>query len=164
MSFQTGRRRTKKRSSGCFLTRTQIQAAYVLYVEKELGLTKLSNLLWKRFGFASAKSCADSLHKAFHLEGYQLRERTAASQLAQLKHGMARRNSGHKKEYQRWLRRQRGPMRPKCKGHAKSTDRQCSLPAMNNSEFCVSHDPERAWLSPQHFIQLKEVRDESLSA
>jgi len=159
MSFQPGRRQQKRRSNASFLTRDQVRAAYLIYVGKEIGLLRLGNLLYERFGYSSPRSCADSLWKAFHLEGYQLRERVEASALAQLRHGMARR-SGDKKPYQRWLRRQRGEMRAACRaiksGAAGGKGQPCSLPAKEGSEYCVSHDPERPWQAPQYWIERKE--------
>lgn len=99
--------RTYRHRRDAKLTREQVRAAYLLYRDRGLSLRALGALLYERFGYASAASCANSLHDLFKGEGYRLRDRIEATKAASTTHGRGAR--ADKAAYKRWHRAEFGP-------------------------------------------------------
>lgn len=127
----------------------QLAALHAAYVQKGLSVNQLAELVWQKLGYASAQSCASSLFSLFQDRGYELRDRIEATVLASTKNGLSPR------DWQERKRRRleagltlRGKERQKrCAGVRTQYPRKgerCRRPAMHGSDFCVSHDPERA--------------------
>ena len=117
--------RSYRRRRDSKLSRRQVDAAYQLYIERGLSLRELGRLTRRRFGFASPQSAAVSIHGAFLLEGYALRDRLAACRAASTVHGKAR-----DPHHRRALRVTRGEIaaRPTCaalKAQAPGRGRPC---------------------------------------
>lgn len=54
---------------------------YRRYLDDEIGIGLLADEVWKRFGFASAKSCAISITHAWQRDGWPMRDRVASKRL-----------------------------------------------------------------------------------
>lgn len=140
------------------LTDGQVRAAHTLYIERRLSLRDLGRLLWERFGYASAASCANSLSEAFIDLGLPRRDRIEATIEKSLRHGLARRGKGGA-EYNQ-LRRERRDHRPLCAGartQPPGKGEPCSRPAMHGAEYCVAHDPERAAWREANLAAAREI-------
>lgn len=119
------------------------------YVGEGLGVFRIGELVWQRFGFASPRSAAAAVRQGFVQLGLELRSQPEATALKNRRHGRKPRaiaGTPAEQEYRRWLKAEQGKYRPACVG-VKATSpgkgRPCSRPAMVGSEFCSSHDPAR---------------------
>lgn len=117
-----------------------------LYVEQQLSCRKIGELVWEQLGYKTARSCGEALYKAFHEHGYELRSQSEATSLRNFRHG---RGGSDRDEgaYRRWFKETHGRYQPVCKGVKKNPPRKgspCTRHAMEGSDFCFSHDPERA--------------------
>lgn len=74
-------RRIRRRKRTAYLTPEKIAAAYVLYDRQGLSMPKLVELLWKSYGYRSRKSCYTALLRAFHAEGFRMRDKREAAAL-----------------------------------------------------------------------------------
>lgn len=99
--------RVYRHRSDAKLTRAQVKAAYVLYRDEGLTLRALGALLYERFGYASAASCANSLHDLFKGEGFLLRDKNKLMAERNFRHGKGARKD--KAAYKRWHRATFGP-------------------------------------------------------
>ena len=84
------------------LSAEQVRAAHRLHLEGGLSIRELGRLLFERYGYASAKSCAQALSAAFRRDGLERRDRIAAVQLVNDSRGYVRGRS--KRERRRQLR------------------------------------------------------------
>ena len=69
------------------LTRDQVVAAHRLHTEGGYSIRALGRLLWQRYGYASEKSCANSLSDLFATVGLPARDRIEATRIASTTHG-----------------------------------------------------------------------------
>lgn len=122
----------------------KVRAAHRLYQEG-LSVRKVADLIWERFEFASAASCAQALHDAFTAEALPLRNRIDATVAASWKHGKARRRS-RDREHVRAQRVARGEIRDRRCAATTSSGRPCARFALADRDHCIAHEPERrAW-------------------
>lgn len=125
------------------LSRRHVKLAYEAY-QSGHSLRGIAAKIYEDAGYASVKSCANALHKAFVREGWPLRGRVAAVVKVSTTHGHASRDN--KAEYKRWRRRQDPEKMRPCAG-VKTTypnkDRPCRRFAQDGGDFCFNHDPER---------------------
>lgn len=89
------------------LTRAQVLAAHQLHIEGGMSIRELGRRLWERNGYASAKSCANSLSSLFATLGLEARDRIEATRAASTTHGRGARKD--KAAYKRWHRETFGP-------------------------------------------------------
>lgn len=89
------------------LTRAQIVAAHRLHIEAGLSIRELGRRLYERYGYASPRSCANSLSDLFATVGLSARDRVEATRLASTTHGKGAR--ADKAAYKRWHRAEFGP-------------------------------------------------------
>lgn len=147
-----GRKRGKPPGVHGRMTDAQVRAAHVLYDIERLSLRGLGGLLWERFGYASAKACANSLSEQFLRLGLPRRDRIEATVAASLKHGRARRkpyrDDADHAAYRRERRRETGEVRGvTCAGVHTQYPRlgePCANWALGDSDYCRTHDPRYA--------------------
>ena len=90
-----------------------IAAAYRSYVVRKLSLRQLSLELWTRYGFPNAKACENSIRRAFHKDGYQLRDPVEAARMSNSTAGGRSRHvdpevrNAYQRAYRRRLQRTR---------------------------------------------------------
>jgi hypothetical protein len=89
------------------LTRAQVIAAHKLHIDGGLSIRELGRRLWQPYGYASARSCANSLSDLFKTLGLPARDRVAATVAASTTHGRGARRD--KAAYKRWHRSEFGP-------------------------------------------------------
>ena len=89
------------------LTRPQIYAAHRLHTEGGYSIRELGRLLWQRHGYASPRSCANSLSDLFARVGLPARDRIEATRKASTTHGHGAR--ADRAAYKRWHRATHGP-------------------------------------------------------
>lgn len=128
------------------LTDDQVRAAHRIYTNSNLSLRALGELLHERFGYANGQSAANALHRAFKTMGLPLRDRLEATIAANTRTPAQRREAEER-------RRARRSLNPTCAGirtRYPGKGEPCSRAAMDGSEFCHSHDPERAAERARH--------------
>ncbi len=123
------------------LTDEELRAAHVVYVQAGLSLRGIASHLWERAGYASSSSCAQAIMQGFMRLGLPRRDRREAAIAAATKHG--RRAGGNMAGYKRWLKEQRGELRPYCAGTRTRDGEPCEQRAMHGSTYCPQHDPAR---------------------
>lgn len=128
------------------LTDDQVRAAHVLYRRGE-SLRAIARRIYRQAGYASARSCANSLHDHFVRLDLPRRDRIEATIAASTTHGLAPRR-GVAPEHRRRLKIARGEVldRPLCAGvrtQYPNKGAPCRARAQDGSDFCVSHDPAR---------------------
>jgi hypothetical protein len=133
------------------MTESEVRSAHLIYVNTGLSLRKLGALLWERFGYKSANSCANSLSQSFKLYGLPARDRIEATISASTRHGLAPRRARASKdpayrEHRAKLRRQSGEIAdaPFCAGVRVQYPHKgapCQNRAMLGSAYCRSHEP-----------------------
>lgn len=149
------RRRIKRLSKAALLTREQIFAVHKLHIDGGLSMREIARRGWDKWGYASQKSCLNSLCDLLDSYGLARRDRIEATIRASTTHGRASR--ANKAEYKRWHRRAYGfwpsdrrpnqAPRPVCAGVRTQYPRKgapCTRPALLDSEFCQGHDPRRS--------------------
>jgi hypothetical protein len=113
-------------------------------------IRQLGRDLWERYGYANARSCANTLSERFLMEGLPTRSREDATRLASTKHGLAPRGPKSSnlafKMHRRRLRVARGEQQGRrcgatVKPNVTSLERPCRRWALWGSEFCFQHDP-----------------------
>jgi hypothetical protein len=135
------------------LTDLQVRALHRAYVEQRLSCYELARRIdWRQLGYASEKSAANSIWRAFHELGLETRTQSESTTLRNRRHGRAtraRRAAGGDhgpNGYRAWLKREHGRYQPRCAG-TKTTypgkGRPCTRPAQVGSDFCFAHDPAR---------------------
>ena len=128
------------------LTVEQVKAAHTLYVRKGWSLRVMGRVLAGPLGYASAKSCANSLWEQFVAAGLPRRDRIAATVAASTTHGLrSRSQTAEQRAGYNKLRRQRRDRQLPCIAHNRRGD-PCPHPSMIGSEFCFSHDPDTSEL------------------
>lgn len=134
------------------MTLADISAAHELYLEGK-SLRALGRELWERYGYASPRSCANSLSEAFIRESLPTRNRIDAMVAASTKHGMSTRakqkaNTLDYRVLRKRRRRANGEARGVvCKGitqtNPRCIPRPCRRAALAGGDYCVAHDPDR---------------------
>lgn len=134
------------------MTLAQIRAAHELYLDGK-SLRVLGRELCERYGYASARSCANSLSEAFIREGLPRRDRIEACIAASSTHGMARREKrkANTLDY-RVLRKRQRIARGEARGvkccalvdkQGRCIPRPCRNAALAGGDYCHQHDPVR---------------------
>lgn len=128
------------------MTSEQIRAAHLLHVREGVSIRELGRLLWERFGYASAKACANSLSKSFRLHGLAARDRVEATVMASTVHGLATREAkrAYTPEFAAHRNAQRRADAPPCAGVRTQYPRKgepCQNRAMIGSIYCRQHEP-----------------------
>lgn len=145
----TGRRHRSKGPQK--ITEQQLADAYKLYLTG-FSVRRVAAEIVEHTSYTNADSCARGLHAAWLRRGWKLRDRVEAVRMTHVKHGL-----GNGAAAKRWRRRQKG-MRPRCKG-VKTTypnlGRPCQAPAMEGSEFCPAHAPERVEVNRAHLAEMR---------
>jgi hypothetical protein len=123
----------------------QLRLLHRLHRERGVSIRELGRQSFEQAGYKTAKSAASAISAGWKRLGLIARGRIEQTQRSCTIHGLARR-TGSKAAYKRLLRERKG-LRPRCKATkrgAPGRGRPCSRPAMHGSEYCVSHDPDRA--------------------
>jgi hypothetical protein len=136
------------------ITEELLAEARRLYA-RGLSLRQVAAELHPRTGYQTAASCAEALYGHFKRRGWKLRPQREVTAARNHRHGRKRRGQARSEDaaYRRWLAEQRGwqaiqgPGRPLCKGtkvNPPGKGRACRRHAPADSEYCYSHDPQRA--------------------
>lgn len=131
------------------------EACYAEYL-KERSLRVIATRVWEEAGYASLKSCHNSLWEAFIARGWMLYVRS----YTRTKHGLARRDQIDP-EYRRVKRVERGEIQGvACVGtrrHRPGRGEPCGRPAMRGEAYCYGHHPDRQHDRDQHAQKLREL-------
>ena len=144
-----GRKRGRPFGKSRLITDLQLRALYQLY-EQGWSLNQIAGQVHARLGYKTANSCAVMLSEHFRAAGYELRDRIAATVLASTKNGLSPRDWKERRARRlaAGLTLKGKERRPRCAAQTTGTShrrrRRCSRPALLGSEFCWSHDPDRA--------------------
>jgi hypothetical protein len=131
------------------MTLDDVKAAHREHMDGK-SIRQLGRDLWERYGYANARSCANTLSERFLMEGLPTRSREDATRLASTKHGLAPRGPKSSnlafKMHRRRLRVARGEQQGRrcgatVKPNVTSLERPCRRWALWGSEFCFQHDP-----------------------
>jgi hypothetical protein len=123
-----------------FITAGVLRAAYDLYLTG-LSLRRVAEMVLDQTTYRNAKSCANSIHDQWRVNGWPLRDRGAASRAASWRHSLAR-----DREHRLNLRRQRGEIRGiRCAAvktrYGKGRGERCQRPALDGGRYCRYHEP-----------------------
>jgi hypothetical protein len=150
------------------LTDDQLRALHVAHMQGR-SINSLAKDIYLRVGYSSHGSCATAISKQWKRLGLSARDRIEQTGRSSTKHGRKRRaqTRAEQNAYRRWLAEQRGwraiqgPGRPRCaavkKQHPGKGD-PCQRPALEDSEFCQSHDPRRQLAHQAHMAKLRARR------
>lgn len=119
-----------------------------------LSIRQVAERVHPQTTYASVNACKTALFSLFRTRGWKLRPQAEVTRARNFKHGRKARGISNTSDvaYRHWLKNQRGwkrvsgPGQPTCKGIKKQHPRKgepCTHPAMEGSEFCYSHDPQR---------------------
>ena len=119
-----------------------------------LSIRQIAEQIHPRTTYASVNACKTSLFSLFKTRGWKLRPQAEVTRARSTKHGRKprKRTNEQERSYRRWLRDQRGwkalqgPGRPICKGvklQPPGKGSPCEHHALEDSEYCYSHDPRR---------------------
>jgi len=130
------------------------RAVYKRYLE-ERSLRAVCADIWQDAGYASLKSCHNSLWEAFRARGWQ----TYTRSYARTAHGLARRgrvDAAHK----RAMRIKRGEIQARtCKGHRTQYPHKgapCKRWATTGSDYCWQHDPKNHAQIVEHLDRIRQ--------
>jgi hypothetical protein len=129
-----------------YLTDAQLTLLHNLHHDEGLSTRELGQRIWRKAGFASAHSAANSISagwKRLNLPALSRQEMTARANVARRADDSP--GTGDRKAYKRHLREKGGGYRV-CAGvklQAPGKGQPCSRFAMVGSDYCIGHDPER---------------------
>lgn len=130
------------------------RAAYEQYLEVR-SLRRVSASIWQDAGYASLKSCHNSLWEVFRARGWQMYTRS----YARTTHGLARRGRVDP-EHRYRMRVQRGEINTKrCAASRRQYPNKgapCKRSAGRDSDFCWSHDPTHQAAISAHLDQIRK--------
>lgn len=117
-----------------------------------LSIRQVAAEIHPRTSYATVNSCKSALYSLFKTRGWKLRPQPETTAARSFKHGRKARGLTREKDraYRIWLRDQRGwnsihgPGRPVCKGVKRQSPGKgspCPRHALQDSEYCYSHDP-----------------------
>ena len=139
----TDRPRSRQRRSHGNLSDAQVDQIYDAYL-KGSSVRDIAKVVWEKLGYANAHTCANSIYYNLDAAGYKLRSNATVLRRRNYRHGMGARDN--KVAYKRWKRRQDPTKLRKCKG-SKLTypqkGRPCDRYALDGSDYCYQHDPEK---------------------
>jgi hypothetical protein len=132
--------------AGSRYTEPQLRALHLAHMRGE-SLNSLAKQTHQVVGYKTYGSAAAAISRDWKRMGLCARDRVEASVKASTKHGLAPKH-GSRPGYGTYKRRVlRGEAdRPRCKGIRTQPPRKgepCESPAMQGSEYCFGHDPER---------------------
>ena len=126
-----------------------------------LSLNQVAARIFDRTTYASEASCSNGLHSLFRRRGWKLRPQRAVTAARNYRHGRGGRDRDEG-AYRRFLREQgrgyHGAYRPTCAGVRKNYPRRgepCRRPAIEGSDYCVSHEPGRAAAHAEHLARMR---------
>jgi hypothetical protein len=161
--------KAKKRGGGKpmgvygYMDERQVRAAYQLYCDQGLSIRALADLVWEQFGYNSRDACKSALFSYFKRRGLRLRDQREVTAQRNFKHGHGVRGRDEH-AYRVFIRDLRGwnslhgPGRPDCKG-VTVKGRPCQHHAMEGSDYCLSHDPERRKDRDENLARGRAIRD-----
>ena len=140
------------------LTDRHLQALHHFHLEQGISIRELGRRIWRKAGYASPASAAESISQGFK----RLHLPALSRELAVAKANERRRLPGspgtaNRSAYKRWLRSKNGGYR-RCKGtktQPPGKGQPCSRYALVGSEFCHAHEPSR---QQAHAAQLADMR------
>ncbi len=135
------RTRSRRRKSTSKWTDLKVNQCYEAYLQGH-SCNQIAGVIWETMGFASQNSCSNSLYAEFKAAGFPMRSQSAVTASRNFKHGRATRAGrevpGGEGEYRRWFKETHGRYNPPCRKDG------CKHHAAGDSEWCWSHDPDRA--------------------
>lgn len=119
-----------------------------------LSIRQVAEQLHPQTSYASVNACKTSLFSLFKRRGWKLRPQAEVTRARSTKHGRKARKQTREQQnaYRRWFAARqgwdgiRGPLRPACKGVKRqypNKGRPCDRHALEDSQYCYSHDPRR---------------------
>jgi hypothetical protein len=101
------RGRIKRHSRAALLTRDQVYAVHKLHIDGGMSMREIARQGYEQWGYASAKSCLNSVCDLLDSYGLKRRDRIEATIKASTTHGRGAR--ADKAAYKRWHRKAFGP-------------------------------------------------------
>ncbi len=122
---------------GRLMTNDELRAAHVIYLRAQLSLRQLGDLLWERYGYANAASCASQIQRGFANLGLPRRTPTEGQHLTHMTHGLT---VGGKVAplYKRHVKLGR---HGQCSADRKDGER-CPRAAQPGGDVCGYHQPD----------------------
>ena len=169
-------RRIKRLSRAALLTREQVFAVHKLHIDGGLSMREIARRGWQRWGYASERSCLNSIIDLLDSFGLRRRDRIEATILASTTHGRGSR--ANKAAYKRWHRRAFGAWPSDTRGGGKVHKRPgeqvgrhcagvrqnypgrgqpCRRYALHDSDFCFNHDPRNVEPLRAHLAAAREL-------
>lgn len=144
--------------AGSRYTEAQLRALHLLHLRGE-SLNSLAKQTHEKVGYKTHASAATAISREWKRLGLKARDRIESCVKASTTHGRGGRNRDES-AYRRWFKEQHGLYQPTCKG-VKSQHPQkgepCQLPAVEGSEFCQAHAPERRERIEAHLSRMRAV-------
>ncbi len=146
------------------------EAAWRYYYD-EWGFERIARLYHPLTSYKTSKTLGRALYAAFRFHGWPRRDRIEATRIASYRHGLAPRKRkqvlGPRAEgdYRKWLKHQRGEVRPRCRGRVASGPRageRCLRPACHGSTFCQFHGARQATVVAARTEAMRAERDARL--
>lgn len=157
--LRTGRKHNKNAK----LSEDDIRAIQRRHYTGFESLRSISRELWQEKGFSSPQSMLNTLCGT--LDAYGLRRRSREEMVAHTNRLRSMRLPGEtESEFKKRRRRERGVVHGRVCIAVKTRSgrgrgERCKKPALNDSEYCVSHDHRRmVWIS-EHLKQARAKRD-----
>jgi hypothetical protein len=130
-----------------------------------LSIRQVAALILPRTTYRSAASCAESLYSMFAVRGWRLRPQREVTSARNYRHGRASnaQQARHDSDYAAYRREQRianGDQHGRrCAGHKQQPPgrgQRCSRPALNDSDYCQSHDPRRRAANARRLVDARQ--------
>jgi hypothetical protein len=141
---------------GSRYTEAQLRALHLAH-QRGASINSLAKRTFDKVGYKTPGSAATAIGREWKNMGLKARDRIEQTVLSSTKHGRGGRNRDEG-AYRRWFKRTNGLYRPTCKGVRAQHPRKgepCQRPAMEGSEFCSSHDPERRKTIKAHLSKMR---------
>lgn len=127
-----------------YLSRVQVEEAWRLH-HGGLSTRELGRRLWKRYGYASPKSCSNSLSKLFRKHGLRARDRIEMTRMAHLTHGLYSQEKLGTPESKRLINDRQNRRRAKTSRQCEAVTRngcRCARRFRGGGALCSLHTPE----------------------
>jgi hypothetical protein len=152
-----------------YYSEDRLRAMHVRHREQGVSINALAKESYKDAGYTTHTSAATAISREWKRMGLPARDRIEQTVIASTKHGHKARSVSRDEQnaYRRWRAARkgwnslRGPGQGRCKGIKRgyrggNKGERCKHPAMEGSEYCAQHDPERQRALRERLAAMRE--------
>ena len=135
----------------------QLRALHVAHLRGQ-SLNALAEQTYEAVGYGSQGSAVSAISREWKRRGLRALDRIESTVRASTKHGRAPREGRDNAAYRRWFKAQNDRYQPLCVGVKRQAPRKgepCQRPAIEDSDYCQSHDPSRELARQAHLVRVR---------